>query len=104
MHVTYKLSAASYPYVFAHHRQSRCDTPTRMSPPSLAQSLLTKCSSTLICYIRAAPLWIVVILGLLAGAVRHFLFPSPSPPRQPPAPHPAPALRARAAAAVSKQE
>jgi len=35
--------------------------------------LLSKCSSTLFCFLRTVPLWIVVIVVLLAGALRQFV-------------------------------
>lgn len=37
-------------------------------PSAAGQSLLSKCSSTAFCYLRSAPIWILVIVVLLLGA------------------------------------
>jgi hypothetical protein len=50
-----------------------------MPLPSASSALLAKCSSTLLCYLRAAPLWAFALLVLLLGAVRHHLLPRRAP-------------------------
>lgn len=40
-------------------------------PSAGGHSLLAKCSSTLLCYLRFAPLWLLAIVVLLLGAARH---------------------------------
>lgn len=39
-------------------------------PPANSPSLLAKCGTTLICILRSVPLWAVVLIVLLLGAVR----------------------------------
>ncbi|KAF6818536.1 hypothetical protein CMUS01_11889 [Colletotrichum musicola] len=46
-------------------------------PPS--PSLLAKCSSTIWCSLRNLPLWAVVLLVLLLGAIRQLVLPSRRP-------------------------
>jgi hypothetical protein len=38
--------------------------------PLASQSFLSKCGSTLFCYLRTVPLWILVVLILIFGALR----------------------------------
>ncbi len=40
-------------------------------PFPVSRSLLAKCSSTLVCYLRAAPLWVYIVLVFLLGAAGH---------------------------------
>lgn len=53
-------------------------------PPPASPSLLAKCGTTLACVLRSIPLWAVVLLVLLFGALRRrisaLLFGPPSPP------------------------
>lgn len=44
-----------------------------MSSP-FSQSFLSKCTTTVFCYLRFAPLWIVAIAALLFGALRTRIF------------------------------
>jgi len=54
-----------------------------MSFSPLSGSVLAKCGSTLLCYLRAAPLWLFVILVLVGGALRQRLVPRGPPPPRP---------------------
>lgn len=78
-----------------HPSQSRSiityiHTYTRMPYPSnTSPSLLAKCGTTLTCILRSVPLWAVVLIVLLLGAVRRrvsvllFSEPQPPPPSKP---------------------
>ena len=45
-----------------------------MPPPTASGSVLAKCSTTLLCYLRAAPLWAFVLLIFIGGLVRQRFF------------------------------
>lgn len=46
---------------------------SRMSLPPVSGSVLAKCGSTLLCYLRAAPLWLFVLVIFVGGALQQRL-------------------------------